>query len=482
MAKSEAPVIVWFRRDLRLADHEALTAAAKTGASLLPLYVLDDETAGAFRMGGASRWWLHFSLKSLDESLKKHGGALVLRQGAAPKVLTGLLDETGAAAIHATRGHDPWDARLEATIAELCREKDAALHFHPGQLLFAPDAIVAGSGKPYKVFTPFWKACLAAPPPRAPLKTPKLVNFAKARSEKLEDLKLLPTNPDWAGGLRATWEPGEAPARKRLTDFIDDGLAAYADDRSNLDGDTSSRLSPYLHFGEISPNQVWHTVQHAAEGERGKIRRGAEAFLRELGWREFSHHLLHRFPDIATRPLRPEFARFPWRKDGPALRAWQRGETGYPIVDAAMRQLWQTGWMPNRARMIVASFLVKHLLLPWQEGEAWFWDTLVDADLANNAASWQWVAGCGTDAAPYFRVFNPVLQGRKFDSRGDYVRAFVPELAKLPASDIHAPWDVPDLLLAQSDVALGRTYPSPIVEHAAARARALEAFAAIRND
>jgi deoxyribodipyrimidine photo-lyase len=481
MAKSEAPVIVWFRRDLRLADHEALTAAARSGAPLLPLFILDDETPGAFRMGGASRWWLHGSLKSLDASLKKHGGALVLRQGTAPKALAWLLDETDAAAVHTARGHDPWDVKLEATIAELCREKDATLHLHPGQLLFAPDAIVAGSGKPFRVFTPFWKACLAASPPHAPLRVPKLGDFTKAKSEKLEDLNLLPNKPDWAGGLRATWKPGEEPARKRLMDFIDESLAAYADDRSNLDGDTTSRLSPHLHFGEISPNQVWQAVHHASEGARGAVRKGAEAFLRELGWREFSYHLLERFPGMPTSPLRPEFSRFPWRSDKKALRAWQRGETGYPIVDAAMRQLWQTGWMPNRARMIVASFLVKHLLLPWQQGAAWFWDTLVDADLANNSASWQWVAGCGTDAAPYFRVFNPVLQGQKFDANGDYVRAFVPELAKLPASDIHSPWDAPDLLLAQSGVTLGRNYPMSIVEHATARTRALQAFAAIRN-
>jgi deoxyribodipyrimidine photo-lyase len=481
MAKRQAPVIVWFRRDLRLADHAALTAAAKSSAPFLPLYILDDETPDAFRMGGASRWWLHFSLAALDRSLAKHGGALVLRQGPAPEVLAALLEETGATSIHATRGYDPCDAKLETTIEALCKERRAELHLHPGQLLFAPDDIVAGSGKPYRVFTPFWKACLAAPAPCAPLKTPKFGNFAAAKSERLDYLELLPTKPDWAGALRATWEPGEDSARRRLSDFIDEKLANYADDRSMLDDDTTSRLSPYLHFGEISPNQVWHAVRHASEGTRGKIRKGADAFLSELGWREFSYHLLNRFPNMPTEPLRPEFARFPWRSDQEALRAWQRGETGYPIVDAAMRQLWRTGWMPNRARMIVASFLVKHLLLPWQDGAAWFWDTLVDADLANNSASWQWVAGCGTDATPYFRVFNPILQGQKFDPSGDYVRAFVPELTKLPAAYIHTPWDTPDLLLAQSGVALGRTYPRPIVEHARARARALEAFDAIRS-
>jgi deoxyribodipyrimidine photo-lyase len=450
-----------------------LFEAAEAGRPILPLYILDDETPGQWRMGRASRWWLHGSLESLDAAL---GGKLVLRQGASSRVLADLLDETGASAIYATRGYEPWEQALERAVAAACEARNAAFRLFPGRLLFEPEAIASGDGKPYRVFTPFWKACLAAPPPPPPLPAPKLARFATAKSERLASLELLPRKPDWAGGLRAIWQPGEDAARKRLDRFIENGLARYTDDRSDLGGDPTSRLSPHLHFGEISPNQVWHLVGDAEETARGKKDRGAGVFLRELGWREFSYHLLEHFPAMVSEPLRPEFEKFPWREDSSALAAWQRGETGYPIVDAAMRELWQTGWMPNRARMIVASFLVKHLLIPWQRGADWFLDTLVDADLANNAASWQWVTGCGTDAAPYFRIFNPVLQGRKFDANGDYVRRWVPELARLPAPDIHAPWEAAPLTLAGAGVTLGRTYPEPIVEHGAARARALAAF------
>jgi deoxyribodipyrimidine photo-lyase len=478
---AERPIIVWFGLDLRLADHPALSAAADTAAPLLSLYILDDDTPGPWRLGGAARWWLNGSLAQLDQDLAKQGGRLCLRRGRAPKVLAALLDETGASAIYATQGYEPWAQELEQSVRRLCQERNTGFRLFAGRLLCEPGTVTTGSGQPYRVFAPFWNACLAAPAPRPPLPRPKLTRFATAESETLASLKLLPTRPDWAGGLRAAWQPGEAAARARLEDFVAKGVVAYADDRSNLDGEPTSRLSPHLHFGEIGPSQVCHAVSYATASAPGKSDRGAEAFLRELGWREFSYHLLHHCPAMTTEPLRPEFADFPWRHDASALKAWQDGKTGYPIVDAAMRQLWHTGWMPNRARMIVASFLVKHLLIPWQAGADWFWDTLVDADLANNSASWQWVAGCGTDAAPFFRIFNPMLQGRKFDPDGNYVRQWVPELAKLPATDVHAPWQTAPLNLAAAGVTLGRTYPQPIVDHGAARDRALQAFATIRR-
>ncbi len=460
----------------------ALTAAEATGAPILPLYILDDATPGRFRAGGASRWWLHGSLEALDGALARLGGSLVLRRGPAPNLLDALFVETGAAAIFATRGYEPWEAKLEQDIAKLCTARSVEFRLFPGRVLFEPEAIRTKDGKPFRVFTPFWKACRAAPPPRAPLPAPKRMNIAAATSEKLLSWKLLPTKPDWAGGLRDAWRLGERAAQERLAQFIDKDLARYVDDRNLIDDGATSRLSPYLHFGEIGPNQVWHAVRHAADRSHGKSDRGGESFLRELGWREFSYHLLCHFPAMTTEPLRLEFARFPWREDAQALHAWQRGATGYPIVDAAMRELWRTGWMPNRARMIVASFLVKHLLVPWQEGADWFLDTLVDADLANNSVSWQWVAGSGADAAPYFRVFNPVLQGRKFDPDGAYVRTWLPELAKLKAPDIHAPWEAPPLDLAAAGIALGSSYPRPIVEHAQARARALAAFNRLAKD
>lgn len=447
---------------------------------ILPLYILDDETPGRFRAGGASRWWLHGSLASLASDFSAKGGALCLRRGNAGDVLAAVLDETRAQAVHATRLYDPWDAQLADEVARLCKDRDAAYRQFSGSLLFEPEDIHTAGGAPYRVFTPFWKACRAAEAPRAPLPAPELARFAETTSDRLDDWKLLPVRPDWASGLRDSWKPGEGDAKKRLTRFIGSHLATYDTDRDRIDYAATSLMSPSLHFGELSPNQIWHAVTAAAEANATN-KRSAESYLREIGWREFCHHLLFHFPKILTQPLRPEFETFPWRDDEAGLRTWQKGQTGYPIVDAAMRELWQTGFMPNRARMIVASFIVKHLLIPWKHGADWFLDTLVDADLANNQTNWQWVAGSGADAAPYFRIFNPVLQGRKFDPHGDYVRKWVPELAQLSGSDIHAPWEAPRLTLADAGITLGESYPARLIEHDIARKRALAAFATIKQ-
>ncbi|MBJ7535455.1 deoxyribodipyrimidine photo-lyase [Rhodomicrobium vannielii ATCC 17100] len=481
LSSRAAPALVLFRRDLRLSDHPALSAAAETGAPVLPVYILDDETPGRWRMGGASRWWLHQSLRSLGTDLEARGSRLVLRRGETERVLRDLIEETGARSIFFTRGYEPYQRALEGRLKPSLEARGVSLRRFGGQMLVEPESIANLAGEPFRVFTPFFRALSQRGAPATPLPAPLKLAAPDSwpRSDALASLALEPTKPDWAGGIRAAWRPGETAARERLAQFIETTLASYRTRRDEPGIDGTSRLSPHLAFGEIGPRQIWHAVQAAAEAAGDHA--AADAYLREVGWREFSYHLLFHFPHLPEAPFRPEFAAFPWRDDETALEAWQRGRTGYPIVDAGMRQLWQTGWMHNRVRMIVASFLIKHLLLPWQTGADWFWDTLVDADLANNAASWQWVAGSGADAAPYFRIFNPVLQGEKFDARGDYVRVFVPELAKLPASLIHKPWTASAAALRDAGVTLGETWPHPIVDHAAARARALTAFAAVKK-
>ncbi|WKW50329.1 cryptochrome/photolyase family protein [Rhodomicrobium lacus] len=475
-----APALVLFRRDLRLADHPALSSAAATGAPVIPVYILDNETPGRWRPGGASRWWLHQSLRSLASDLEARGSRLVLRRGDTERALLDLIEETGAHSVFFTRGYEPFQRALEGRLKSSLEARGVSLRRFGGQILVEPESLANLAGEPFRVFTPFFRALSqrgapSTPPPPDTLAAPD----RWPRSDVLESWSLEPTKPDWAGGLRAAWAPGEKAARDRLALFIETGLPSYPARRDQPGTDGTSRLSPHLAFGEIGPRQIWHAVKAAAEA--GGDEAAAEAYLREVGWREFSYHLLFHFPHLPDEPFRPEFAAFPWRDDIDALEAWRRGRTGFPIVDAGMRQLWQTGWMHNRVRMVVASFLIKHLLLPWQTGEDWFWDTLVDADLANNAASWQWVAGSGADAAPYFRIFNPVLQGEKFDARGEYVRAFVPELARLPASLVHKPWTASATALREAGVTLGETWPHPIVEHTAARARALAAFAFVKK-
>ena len=478
-------VIVWFRRDLRLTDNPALSHAVATGEPIVPVFILDDEDAGEWRAGAASRWWLNGSLDALDGDIRRRTGGpgLVLRSGPAEAVIPALVEATGARTVVWNRCYDPWAAQRDGRIKAALRAGGVAASSFNSALLCEPLSILNKQGEPYKVFTPFWKALRAAIHPPLQLPAPRRIETAAMPpGERLEDWSLRPQRPDWAAGLRKAWTPGEAGATERLDAFVDGAVFDYAQQRNLPAVAGTSRLSAHLHFGEIGPWQVWRAVTTAAEAAFGNpFYRGVETFLSELAWREFSHHLLFNVPSLPTAAMKPEFDRFAWREDPPALDAWRRGRTGYPIVDAGLRELWATGWMHNRVRMIVASFLIKDLLIDWREGEAWFWDTLVDADLANNAASWQWVAGSGADAAPYFRVFNPVSQGLRFDPDGAYVRRWAPELARLPDTAIHAPWLATSEQLATAGVQLGRDYPRPMVDHAMARDRALAAYQAVRR-
>jgi deoxyribodipyrimidine photo-lyase len=487
-AGQPAAVLVWFHRDLRLADNPALTAAVASGRPVVPVYVHDDDGhdddghgggghGGGGRDGAAARWWLHHSLMALSQSLGILGTPLVVRRGSVPAVLDALVHETGADTLHFNQTAEPWASEREERIAGQLGRRGLAVHAHAAALLFRPQALRTRAGGQFKVFTAFWRTCLELPELPHPLPAPARLRGldAPVAGDDIQALGLLPHGVDWAGGLREAWTPGERGAWQRLSGFLDgDRLETYEGDRDRPDKEGTSRLSPHLAFGEISVGAVWHAVR--AKDSWGS---GVSRFLTELGWREFCHYLLHHHPDMAQRPLRPEFNRFPWRNDATAVAAWRRGRTGYPIVDAGMRQLWRTGWMHNRVRMVTASFLVKHLLCPWQEGERWFRDTLVDADAANNAAGWQWVAGCGADAAPFFRIFNPVLQGERFDPDGAYVRRYVPELAEMPARWIHKPWLAPPAALAAAGVRLGTDYPLPLVDHGRARAAALAAFKSV---
>ncbi len=471
-----APSLYWLRQDLRLADNTAFTAAAARGP-VIALYVLDDETPGDWQIGAASRWWLHRSLEALGSRLP-----LLLRRGRADQVIAKVLAETGALSVHFTRDYAPWSGAVERQVKDAAEAQGASCHRYGGFLLHEPEAIRNGAGEPYRVYTPFSKACFAAGEPKPLKPVPAFTAWTGTiASDRLQDWGLLPAKPDWAKGFAGLWAPGEDGAATRLKAFIADGLAHYADERDRPDRDVTSRLSPHLHFGEITPAQCWHAVRAAQFKAGGTLDKAAEKFLKEVLWREFSYHLLHHWPTLPEKPFRPEFSAFPWARDAKGLKAWQRGRTGYPIVDAGMRELWATGIMHNRVRMIAASFLIKDLLIPWVDGERWFWDTLVDADIGSNAASWQWVAGCGADAAPYFRIFNPILQGQKFDPHGAYVRKWLPELGRLPDQFIHTPWEAPRLVLEAAGVDLGKTYPLPIVDHGKARDRALAAFQQIKG-
>lgn len=476
--------IFWFSRDLRLADNPALAAAVSRGQGIIPLFILDDEDSGRWAAGGASRWWLHGSLESLSESLRSRGTQLLLRRGKAEVVIDRIVQQTGATAVYWNRRYEPWARARNERLKKGLTERGIDAKSFNSALIREPWALKTQNGDPYRVFTPFWKALRAhgiddaAPPPPRRLAVPETF----PDSDALSGWALRPKRTDWAAGLREAWTPGEKGAQERLRKFADEAAVKYRD-RRNIPGlRGTSRLSPHLHFGEIGPRQIWRTLTAHATLEAGDpISGGVETFLSEIAWREFSYHLLYHFPMLPSEPLRQDFRAFPWLNDPVLIAAWQRGMTGYPIVDAGMRELWATGWMHNRVRMIVASFLIKDLLVDWREGETWFWDTLVDADLASNSASWQWVAGCGADAAPYFRVFNPSLQGAKFDRDGLYVRRWVPEIAKLPNSAVHEPWAARPIELSDAAVRLGQDYPLPIVDHAAARQRALAAFQRIKS-
>lgn len=466
------PALVWFRNDLRTSDNPALAAAAKSGAPVIALYILEE--AKVLRpMGAAWRWWLAGSLRALSEKLAKLGVSLVLRRGDPRKIVADIVKDATVGTAYWNRRYVSTESSLDTEIEQHLLANECGVETFNASLLNEPWGIESKAGGPIRVFTPYFRASQERGNQRETIGDIRKLNAAKApKSETLEDWNLEPSKPDWAADMKSAWTRGEDGAETRLRDFVSDALKGYAENRDRPDIDGTSRLSPYLAHGEISPHQI-----SAALPAKG---RDVEKYRAEIGWREFSYHLLHHFPKLPRENFQKRFDAFPWRDDTKALSRWQRGLTGYPIVDAGMRQLWRTGWMHNRVRMVCASFLIKHLMIDWRHGEEWFWDTLVDADHANNAASWQWVAGSGADAAPYFRVFNPILQGEKFDPNGGYVRNWIPEIARLPNDYIHKPWTASPLELAAAGVSLGKTYPVPIVDHQEARDRALSAFQTLK--
>jgi deoxyribodipyrimidine photo-lyase len=474
--------LLWFRRDLRLTDNPALARALEQG-SVIPVFIHAPEEEGDWPPGAASRWWLHHSLAALKQDLAARGAPLVIRRGPALPCLEVLIAEIGADRVCWNRLHEPASVARDEVIRDTLTRKGVITECFNGALLHEPGAVINRAGDPYRVFTPFWKACREVGLPDRVTPAPDRIPAPRGMPRGLdpEDLALLPRS-SWDASFGECWQPGEAGALARLRTFMDEAGTDYEPMRDRPDRDGSSRLSAHLHFGEIGPRQVVAACHTAgAQADSGSGRESVDAFLREIGWREFAHHLLHHFPHTATRPLDTRFDALPWTDpDLRVLEAWQQGRTGIPLVDAAMRALWTTGWMHNRARMIVASLLTKNLGIHWLEGARWFWDTLVDADLAANTLGWQWTAGCGADAAPYFRVFNPVLQGERFDPQGDYVRRWVPELADLPAQYIHRPWEAPATVRKQVGVHLGDNYPKPVVDLAESRRQALARWERIK--
>jgi deoxyribodipyrimidine photo-lyase len=481
---ARAPAMVWLRDDLRLDDNPALVAAAGDGP-VVALFILDDSGKSGRPFGGASRWWLHHSLTSLIAEFAVHGVTLILRRGDPTVVVPEIARAVGAGSVHWNRRYYAWSKPLDAGIKQGLTDQGIKVESHKGNVLSEPWEIKTGGGTYFKVFTPFFRAATPTCDAWAAFaqNVPDMTGHDASAyvSERLDDWGLLPTKSDWSSGLRAMWSPGGAGAKANLDAFLAGGLKGYKDNRNVPSVVGTSRLSPHIKFGEISIRRIWNAAR-AKMASAPELASDGQTFLSELGWREFSTQLVYHYEDFPDQSWKPEFRKFPWKADPTALNAWQRGMTGYPIVDAGMRELWTTGWMHNRVRMIVASLLVKHLLQDWRDGEAWFWDTLVDADIANNAAGWQWVAGSGADASPYFRIFNPMTQGENFDPKGKYVRKWVPEIARLPDSLIHRPFDAPREILQSAGVVLGQTYPRPIIDHTAGRQRALDALASLKTN
>ena len=476
MSAKDSISIYWFRQDLRLSDNPALSAAIESG-KVLPVYILDDINSKDHKMGEASRWWLHHSLINLNEKLN---GKLSFYNDDPSKVFEELIKQYDVNSIFWNRCYEPWRIKRDKDLKIDLEKKNINIETYNGSLLWEPWKVLKSDGTPYRVFSPYYKrGCLGATPPREPIKQPDLENIISNSFDNLtlSDLNLLP-DVKWFNEMEQIWKPGEDGAKDKLHLFLDNGLLGYKEGRNFPSRKNVSQLSPHMHFGEVSPNQVWYGAQ-LKEGEKG-IDKDLTHFLSELGWREFSYNLLYHFPSLPKENLQKKFDNFPWEVNEGYLDKWKKGLTGFPIVDAGMRELWQTGYMHNRVRMIVGSFLVKNLLIHWHEGEKWFWDCLIDADLASNSASWQWVAGSGADAAPYFRIFNPIAQGIRFDPDGEYTKKYLPELKNIPNKYLYNPWEAPQDILAEANIELGKDYPQPIVDLKQSREKALDAFSVIR--
>ena len=474
-----SPVIVWFRKDLRLKDNPALHSALLENKEIIPVFIWDPDEGGQWSPGAASRWWLHHALVSLMQDIRKLGGKLILAKGKAANLIPQIAREHGVIKVLYGRAYDPHGLSTQEKVEEALDKVCIDTESFNTSLLQEPWETKNGTGKPFQVFTPYWRKSrpiIYREPACYDLRKLSFLSLPTP-NQTVDDLQLLPNFP-WYEKLGEHWVVSETAAHKQLERTVNDVTHSYSTRRNNPSVDGTSRLSPYLAWGMVSPRQICKNVLQA---ENEGCHRGENKFLVEIGWREFSYHLLYHYPTIPDKPLRPKYAAFPWLNDEENLHCWQYGKTGYPMVDAGMRQLYETGWMHNRVRMIVASFLVKHLLISWTEGARWFWDTLVDADLASNTQGWQWAAGCGADAAPYFRIFNPITQGEKFDARGIYAKKWISSIQNLPSKWVFKPWEAPADTLKECGVDLGVNYPKPCVNHSEGRARALDALASLKT-